>query len=119
MDAEHAHVGPVPYIGTIAYGSSSTSNAIESRMNKLMKLATGTSHCYGALSTKSQRMLTTLGREMTSVVFSLVGDEQGECLVTEHRKRSGRPTVQKTCMHSLLIIVVCLDPSVCHLCCRP
>ena len=96
LDAQQRHVGPVPYLGTIAYGSSSTSNAIEGRMNKLMKLATGTSLCYGALSTKSQRMLTTLGRDMTSIVFSLVGDQQGECLVTEHRKRSGAPSVQKT-----------------------
>ena len=85
---------------SVIYGTSSTSNPLEGRMNKLMKIATGTSMSYGPLSSKAQNMCTSLSRTMTEIVFSLVGDQQGECKQTHHRKESGRRGVQKTGVNS-------------------
>ena len=65
-------------------------------MNKLMKAATKTSLSYGALATRAQRMLTTLSRTMTEVVFSLIGDQQGEAVSNLNRKQSGWKQVQQT-----------------------
>jgi hypothetical protein len=80
----------------VVYGSSSTSNPCEARVNKLMKLATGTSMSYGCLCTKAQRMCTSLSRDLTEVVHSVIGDQQGECKKTGHRKQSGALHAQKT-----------------------
>ena len=96
LEEKLAYTGPLPYRGEIVYGSSSTSNALEGRMNKLMKSATKNSLSYGALSTRAQRVLTTLSRTMTEVVFSLIGDQLGESVSNLSRKQSGWKQVQKT-----------------------
>jgi hypothetical protein len=78
------------------YGIPGTSNPIEARMNKYIATGTGMSLPYGALSSMAQRVLTSLSRNMTEVVFSVVGDQQGECKYTKHTKKSGRTTASKT-----------------------
>ena len=80
----------------VAYGTTSTSNPLEARMNKLMKIACGTSMSYGALSTKAQFMCTNLSQDMSELGFSLVADQQGQCAKAAHRKPSGMPGTQPT-----------------------
>jgi hypothetical protein len=100
LDVNSDHPAPVRRFCTptmwIVRGGPSTSNGIEARINKLMKMATGTSLRYGPLTTKAQNMLTSLSKDLTGIQFSLVADQQGECVKSQHRKRSGAKTVQQT-----------------------
>ena len=80
----------------VVYGTASTSNGLEGRMNKAIKEGTGMSMGYGALTTKAQNILTTMGRALNAIQFSLVPDHQGQCEEIKHTKQSGQHDVQKT-----------------------
>ena len=81
----------------VMYGTCNTSNPIEARINKSIKIGTGTSLPYGALSTKAQNVMTTITRDMAPVFgFSLVGDHIGQNKGTHHFKKSGSFGAEKT-----------------------
>jgi hypothetical protein len=86
----HAVEGQVGFDDvTVVYGSSSTSNGLEGRINKRLKIATGTTMSYGPLTTRAQICLTSLSRDLEEIRYSSVGDQQGECGLTFHPKQSG------------------------------
>ena len=59
-------------------------------MNKHLSKGTNMSLPYGVLITRAQLILTELSENLSSLQFSLVPDQQGECKLTAHNKKSGR-----------------------------
>jgi hypothetical protein len=80
----------------VAYGASSTSNAIEGRFNKEIKNGTRMSMAYAPLITKAGKVMTNLGKDLTGVQFSIIEDQLGSCAKTRHDKMSGPIGTQQT-----------------------
>ena len=80
----------------VAYGASSTSNAIEGRFNKEIKNGTRMSMAYAPLLTKAGKVMTNLGKDLTAIQFSVVGDQLGSCEKSQHGKLSGARGTQMT-----------------------
>jgi hypothetical protein len=82
---------PRPHtIHDVTRGDASSSNGIEALMNKHLSKGTNMSLPYGVLITRAQLILTELSENLSSLQFSLVPDQQGECKLTAHNKKSGR-----------------------------
>jgi hypothetical protein len=99
----------------VTRGSASTANGIEGLMNKWLSMYTRVSLAYGPLTTHAQNCMTNLSYKLTEIEFSLVPDQQGECLYTAHSKKSGRPGVQETGMFPCLstngiLLPSCIQP---------
>ena len=74
----------------VMYGTCNNANPIEANMNKKLKIGTGMSMPYGALSIACQNVMTNLCRKMAAAFgFSVIGDQLGQCTETHHFKKSG------------------------------
>jgi hypothetical protein len=87
---------PEDFSRSVAYGNASTSNGCEGLINKCLKLETKTSLAYGTLIARAQNACSNLGKNLTEVGFSVISDQQGECLAKKHNKLSGRQGTEKT-----------------------
>lgn len=81
----------------VMYGTRNDSNALESNVNKKLKVGTGMSLPYGALCNYSNNIMTSMCRNMAPMFgFSVVPDQLGEDRQTHHFKRSGSHGAETT-----------------------